>query len=206
MRRPRARRRSSPASVSTRPRSSARARIFPTAGASAQARQKTRAVPPRPAAAAKLRVRPLIPPPPVKPLSPPIIALDRVSVGSEPGKPVLRRLNLRIDTDDRIALLGPNGNGKSTLSKLLAGRLAPFDGTITRPDRIEVAYFAQHQLDELIPTQSVYEHVRRLMPDAPEAKVRARAGGIGFSGERADTPVERLSGGEKARLLLGPAT
>jgi ATP-binding cassette subfamily F protein 3 len=151
-------------------------------------------------------VRPIQIPPPAKALSPPIIALDRVSVGYEPGKPVLRRLNLRIDTDDRIALLGPNGNGKSTLAKLLAGRLAPFDGTVTRPDRIEVAYFAQHQLDELIPAQSVYQHVRRLMPDAPEAKVRARAGGIGFSGERADTPVENLSGGEKARLLLGLAT
>jgi ATP-binding cassette subfamily F protein 3 len=151
-------------------------------------------------------VRPIQIPPPAKALSPPIIALDRVSVGYEPGKPVLRRLNLRIDTDDRIALLGPNGNGKSTLAKLLAGRLAPFDGTVTRPDRIEVAYFAQHQLDELIPAQSVYEHVRRLMPDAPEVKVRARAGGIGFSGERADTPVENLSGGEKARLLLGLAT
>ncbi|MEJ0077279.1 MAG: ABC-F family ATP-binding cassette domain-containing protein [Alphaproteobacteria bacterium] len=151
-------------------------------------------------------VRPIAFPPPGKPLSPPIIALDRVSVGYEPGKPVLRRLTLRIDTDDRIALLGPNGNGKSTLAKLLAGRLAPFDGTITRPDRLQAAYFAQHQLDELVPTQSVYEHVRRLMPDAPEAKVRARAGGIGFSGERADAPVETLSGGEKARLLMGLAT
>jgi len=151
-------------------------------------------------------IRPIRIPPPDKPLSPPIIALDRVSVGYEPGKPVLRRLNLRIDTDDRIALLGPNGNGKSTLAKLLAGRLAPFDGTLTRPERIEVAYFAQHQLDELIPAQSVYDHVRRLMPDAPEAKVRARAGNIGFSGERADTPVENLSGGEKARLLLGLAS
>jgi len=158
------------------------------------------------AAIANDDVRPIQIPPPAKPLSPPIIALDRVSVGYEPGKPVLRRLNLRIDTDDRIALLGPNGNGKSTLAKLLAGRLAPFDGTVTRPDRIEVAYFAQHQLDELTPAQSVYDHVRRLMPDAPEAKVRARAGGIGFSGERADTPVENLSGGEKARLLLGLAT
>jgi ATP-binding cassette subfamily F protein 3 len=145
-------------------------------------------------------------PPPAKPLSPPIIALDRVSVGYQPGKPVLRRLTLRIDTDDRIALLGPNGNGKSTLAKLLAGRLAPFDGTITRPERLEVAYFAQHQLDELVPAQSIYEHVRRLMPDAPEAKVRARAGRIGFSAERADAPVETLSGGEKARLLLGLAT
>jgi len=151
-------------------------------------------------------VRPISIPPPAKPLSPPILALDRVAVGYEPGKSVLRRLTLRIDADDRIALLGPNGNGKSTLAKLLAGRLAPFDGTITRPERLEVAYFAQHQLDELVPTQSVYDHVRRLMPDAPEAKVRARAGGIGFPGERADTPVETLSGGEKARLLLGLAT
>ena len=151
-------------------------------------------------------VRPIVIPPPSKPLSPPIIALDRVSVGYEPGKPVLRRLTLRIDTDDRIALLGPNGNGKSTLAKLLAGRLAPFDGTITRPDRLQVAYFAQHQLDELVPSQSVYEHVRRLMPDAPEARVRARVGGIGFPGERADAPVETLSGGEKARLLMGLAT
>ena len=151
-------------------------------------------------------VRPIVFPPPAKPLSPPIIALDKVSVGYEPGKPVLRRLSLRIDPDDRIALLGPNGNGKSTLAKLLAGRLAPFDGTITRPDRIEVAYFAQHQLDELVPSDSVYGHVRRLMPDAPEAKVRARAGSIGFSGAAADTPVSTLSGGEKARLLLGLAT
>jgi ATP-binding cassette, subfamily F, member 3 len=157
-------------------------------------------------AVASDEVRPITFPPPAKPLSPPIIALDKVSVGYEVGKPVLRRLSLRIDTDDRIALLGPNGNGKSTLAKLLAGRLAPFDGSVTRPERIEVAYFAQHQLDELIPENSVYDHVRRLMPDAPEAKVRARAGTIGFSGAAADTPVATLSGGEKARLLLGLAT
>jgi ATP-binding cassette subfamily F protein 3 len=151
-------------------------------------------------------VRPITFPPPEKLLSPPIVAIDRVSVGYEPGRPVLRRLTLRIDNDDRIALLGPNGNGKSTIAKLLAGRLAPFDGTVTKPERLQVAYFAQHQLDELVPEQSVYEHIRRLMPDAPEAKVRARAGQIGFSGERADTAVASLSGGEKARLLLGIAT
>jgi ATP-binding cassette, subfamily F, member 3 len=145
-------------------------------------------------------------PAPAKMLSPPIIALDKVSAGYEPGKPVLRRLTLRIDADDRIALLGANGNGKSTLAKLLAGRLAPEGGTITRAHALDVAYFAQHQLDELIPEQSVYDHVRRLMPDAPEAKVRARAGGIGFSGPAADTPVANLSGGEKARLLIGIAT
>jgi ATP-binding cassette subfamily F protein 3 len=151
-------------------------------------------------------VRPITFPAPEKLLSPPIVAIDRVSVGYEPGKPVLRRLTLRIDNDDRIALLGPNGNGKSTIAKLLAGRLAPFDGTMTKPERLQVAYFAQHQLDELVPEQSVYEHIRRLMPEAPEAKVRARAGQIGFSGERADTAVASLSGGEKARLLLGIAT
>jgi ATP-binding cassette subfamily F protein 3 len=157
-------------------------------------------------AVASDEVRPIVFPPPAKQLSPPIIAIERASVGYTADKPVLRRLSLRIDPDDRIALLGPNGNGKSTLAKLLAGRLAPGTGTITRADRMEVAYFAQHQLDELIPEQSVYDHVRRLMPEAPEAKVRARAGSIGFSGERADTPVATLSGGEKARLLLGLAT
>ncbi len=158
------------------------------------------------AAVANDEVRPIIFPPPAKQLSPPIVALERVAVGYEVGKPVLRRLSLRIDPDDRIALLGPNGNGKSTLAKLLAARLAPESGIVTRAERMDVAYFAQHQLDELTPERSVYDHVRALMPDAPEAKVRARAGGIGFSGERADTAVENLSGGEKARVLLGLAT
>ena len=151
-------------------------------------------------------VRPIEFPAPAKMLSPPIVALDKVDAGYEPGKPVLRRVTLRIDADDRIALLGANGNGKSTLAKLLAGRLPPLAGTITRAHGLQVAYFAQHQLDELVPEQSVYDHVRRLMPDAPEAKVRARAGSIGFSGATADTPVSSLSGGEKARLLLGIAT
>ncbi|MBV9969559.1 MAG: ABC-F family ATP-binding cassette domain-containing protein [Xanthobacteraceae bacterium] len=151
-------------------------------------------------------VRGIAMPSPDKALSPPILALDDVAVGYEPGRPVLRRLSLRVDADDRIALLGANGNGKSTLTKLLTGRLAPFSGKVTRADRIRIAYFAQHQLDELNPAASAYDHVRQLMPDAPEAKVRARAGAIGFSGAHADTPVADLSGGEKARLLLGLAT
>ena len=151
-------------------------------------------------------VRPIVIPPPAKALSPPIIALEDVAVGYEPGRPVLRRLNLRIDDDDRIALVGANGNGKSTLVKLLSSRLAPMSGRITRADRMEIAYFAQHQLDELDPAGSAYDHLRRLMPDAPEAKVRARAGAIGFSEAAADTPSASLSGGEKARLLLGLAT
>ncbi|MBO0758040.1 MAG: ABC-F family ATP-binding cassette domain-containing protein [Bradyrhizobiaceae bacterium] len=145
-------------------------------------------------------------PPPEKPISPPIVVLNDVAVGYEQGTPVLRRLTLRIDTDDRIALLGANGNGKSTLAKLVAGRLPPMQGTIVRADKLKVAYFAQHQLDELDPTASAYGHVRRLMPDAPEAKVRARAGAVGFPGAMADTLVANLSGGEKARLLLGLAT
>src|SRR5262249_37978455 len=88
----------------------------------------------------------------------------------------------------------------------LAGRLRPFSGAITRADKLVIAYFAQHQLDELSEEASPYDHVRRLMPDAPESKVRGRAGAIGFSGKAADTPVTNLSGGEKARLLLGLAT
>jgi ATP-binding cassette subfamily F protein 3 len=145
-------------------------------------------------------------PAPEKILSPPIIAVDNVSVGYDAARPVLNRVTLRLDNDDRVALLGSNGNGKSTLVKLLAGRLPPFSGKLTRADKLSIAYFAQHQLDELDESGSPYSHVRRLMPEAPESKVRARAGGIGFSGKAADTLVKSLSGGEKARLLLGLAT
>ena len=145
-------------------------------------------------------------PTPEKMLSPPIIAVDDVSVGYDPKKPVLNRVTLRIDTDDRIALLGSNGNGKSTLVKLLANKLPPFSGRITRADKLSIGYFAQHQVDELNLDGSPYDHVRKLMPDAPETKVRGRAGAIGFSGKAGDTLVKSLSGGEKARLLLGLAT
>ena len=158
------------------------------------------------AALVRQDVREISFPAPEKMLSPPIIAVDNVSVGYDPKNPVLNRVTLRIDTDDRIALLGSNGNGKSTLVKLLANRLAPFSGTITRAEKISIAYFAQHQLDELNEDASPYDHVRKLMPDAPETKVRARTGAIGFSGKAGDTLVKSLSGGEKARLLLGLAT
>jgi ATP-binding cassette subfamily F protein 3 len=150
-------------------------------------------------------VRPIHIPAPHKLLSPPIIATDEVTVGYDEHA-VLSGLSLRIDNDDRIALLGANGNGKSTLVKLLAGRLAPIQGTITRAANLKVGYFAQHQLDELEGDASPYDHVRRLMPDAPEAKVRARVGAIGFSGLAANHAVKTLSGGEKSRLLLGLAT
>jgi ATP-binding cassette subfamily F protein 3 len=145
-------------------------------------------------------------PDPARALSPPLVAMEHVSVGYEPGNDILGRLDLRIDDDDRIGLLGANGNGKSTFAKLVAGRLAPSAGTLRRDPRMEVAYFAQHQLDELNPAQSAYDHVRELMPDVPEAKVRARVGGLGFPRAKMDTPARDLSGGEKARLLMGLAT
>jgi ATP-binding cassette subfamily F protein 3 len=145
-------------------------------------------------------------PQPEKMLSPPIIAVDDASVGYDPKQPVLNRVTLRVDTDDRIALLGANGNGKSTLVKLLAGKLSPFSGKVTRADKLSVGYFAQHQVDELNVDASPCDHIRKLMPDAPESKVRGRTGAIGFSGKAGDTLVKNLSGGEKARLLLGLAT
>src|SRR3569832_180232 len=144
-------------------------------------------------------------PAPDKLLSPPIIATDAVTVGYD-GRAVLSKLTLRIDNDDRIALLGANGNGKSTLVTLIAGRLAPMQGNVTRAANLKVAYFAQHQLDELDPEDSPYDHVRELMPDAPEAQVRGRVGASGVSGDAGNTPVKSLSGGEKARLLLALAT
>ncbi len=144
-------------------------------------------------------------PEPAKKAAPPIIAMDDVAVGYG-DKTILRKLNLRIDDDDRIGLLGSNGNGKSTLAKLLAGRLAAQSGKVRRLSWLSVAFFAQHQLEELSPDQSAYDHVRKLMPDATEAEGRARTGSLGFTRSKMDTPARDLSGGEKARLLLGLAT
>src|SRR6201985_552256 len=131
-------------------------------------------------------------PHPDKMLSPPIIAVDGVNVGYDPDRPVLNRVTLRVDNDDRIALLGANGNGKSTLVKLLANKLQPFSGKITRADKLAVAYFAQHQLDELNEEASTYDHIRKLMADAPESKGRGRAGALGFFGKAAATKIGTL--------------
>jgi ATP-binding cassette, subfamily F, member 3 len=182
-----------------------RFRAKATKARQAQSRLKMLAKLEPPPAVVADEVREIVIPDPERLLSPPIIAFDGVAAAYEPGRPVLRRVTLRIDNDDRIALLGANGNGKSTLTKLISGRLSPSEGRITRADRLAVAYFAQHQLDELDPAASACDHVRALMRDAPEARIRARAGAIGFSGEAADTPVASLSGGEKSRLLLGLA-
>lgn len=136
----------------------------------------------------------------------PIIALSNVDVGYEPHKPILKNLDLRIDNDDRIALLGSNGNGKSTFAKLIAGRLKGESGTITLSPNLKVAFFAQHQLDDLYPDENAIEHVRRLMPQEPEAKIRSRVARMGLSTAKMMTKAKELSGGEKARLLMGLAT
>jgi ATP-binding cassette subfamily F protein 3 len=150
-------------------------------------------------------VKPFSFPEPVKTVASPIVALQGMEVGYAPGNPVLKRLSLRIDNDDRIALLGANGNGKSTFAKLLAGRLKGEGGTMTVAPGLKVSIFAQHQLDDLRPEENAYEHVRRLMPEAPESKVRARVAQFGLATEKMNTPAKDLSGGEKARLLMGLA-
>ena len=144
-------------------------------------------------------------PEPVKTVASPIIAIEGGAVGYSAGNPVLRNLSLRIDNDDRIALLGANGNGKSTFAKLLAGRLGLESGKMTVAPQLKVSIFAQHQLDDLRPEENAVEHVRRLMPDAPEAKVRARVARMGLATEKMNTAAKDLSGGEKARLLMGIA-
>ncbi len=138
-------------------------------------------------------------------LPPPIINLDGAAVGYG-GAPVLRRLSLRIDQDDRIALLGRNGEGKSTLSKLLAGKLQASEGKISRSSKLRIGYFAQHQVDELHLDETPLQHVQRLRPEEGQAKLRARLAGFGLMADQAETLVGRLSGGQKARLSLLLAT
>ena len=144
-------------------------------------------------------------PSPQKPLSPPIVAMDSVSTGYQ-ERTILSRLSLNISNDDRIGLLGSNGNGKSTFAKLAGGRLAPMGGSLRRSQKLEVGFFAQHQIDDLEPNGTPYSHVAPLMIDGTEAKIRARCARMGFPQVKADTRVTELSGGEKARLLMGLAT
>ncbi len=139
------------------------------------------------------------------PIAPPVLTLDRVAVGYD-GAPVLRAISGRIDLDDRIALLGANGNGKSTLAKLLAGRLAPASGRLWRHGRLRVGYFAQHQEEELVGEDTPIGHMGRALPRARPVQVRAQLARFGLDADRAETRVENLSGGERARLLLALAT
>ena len=138
-------------------------------------------------------------------LSPPIINMEGAAVGYG-GPPVLRKLSLRIDQDDRIALLGRNGEGKSTLSKLLAGKLQAVEGRITRSSKLRIGYFAQHQVDELHIDETPLQHIQRLRPDEGQPRLRARLAGFGLMADQAETVVGRLSGGQKARLSLLLAT
>ncbi|MGI9348861.1 MAG: ATP-binding cassette domain-containing protein [Amylibacter sp.] len=138
-------------------------------------------------------------------LSPPILRLEDTSVGYD-GLPILRDLNLRIDQSDRIALLGANGQGKSTLSKLLADRLIPLDGNLVRSSKLKIGYFAQHQVDELHLDETPLQHITREFPGETPSKLRSRLARGGIGPEQALTEVGRLSGGQKARLSLLLAT
>lgn len=138
-------------------------------------------------------------------LSPPIIRIESGSVGYG-DVPVLKRMNLRIDQDDRIALLGKNGQGKSTLSKLLSDRLDLMDGRMVTSSKLRIGYFAQHQVDELFIDETPLDHLRRELPEELPAKLRARLAGFGLTADQADTSVGQLSGGQKARLSLLLAT
>jgi ATP-binding cassette subfamily F protein 3 len=148
------------------------------------------------------RVAPFLLPAPQKMIASPLLRLEGASAGYDTGKPILTKLDLRIDNDDRIALLGQNGNGKSTFAKLIAGRLKPLTGHVFGAQKVEVGYFAQHQLDDLNPTATPYDYLVKLMPDGTEAQRRAKLGAFGFGADKADTKCQNLSGGEKARLLL----
>ena len=138
-------------------------------------------------------------------IAPPILALERVDIGYGATR-VLKNISVTVDMDDRIALLGANGNGKSTLAKLLAERLEPLSGQIRRGPKLKVGYFAQHQTEELVAAENPIDHMARALPNAPPAKVRAQLARFGLDADRAETPVSHLSGGEKARLLLALAT
>jgi len=141
-----------------------------------------------------------------KVLKPPLVVLENVAVGYVPDTPVLSRLDLRIDPDDRIALVGRNGNGKTTLARLLAGQLAPMAGKLAASSKLTVGYFAQHQIEELVPDDTPLQHMERLLPDAKPGAVRAQLGRFGFSGDKAMVAVRQLSGGERARLSLALIT
>ena len=141
-----------------------------------------------------------------KELKPPLVVLDGVAVGYVPGAPVLSRLNLRIDPDDRVALVGRNGNGKTTLARLLAGQLAPEVGATVASSKLRVGYFAQHQIEELVADETPLQHMQSLLLPASPGEVRGQLGRFGFSGDKVNVPVRQLSGGERARLSLALIT
>ena len=141
-------------------------------------------------------------PSPKRALSPPMLRFDDVALGYEPETHVLKRVNCRIDADDRIGLLGKNGQGKSTLAKAIMDILPAQSGFIKRHKKMRIGYFAQHEIDALNPDKSAYDHIVELMEDATEAERRARLARFGLGHEKAETKAGDLSGGEKARLLF----
>ena len=135
-------------------------------------------------------------------LAPPLLAIDKASISYEPGKPILRHLDLRLDPDDRIGLLGANGNGKTTLARLIAGELQASSGEIHRAAKLRVGYVAQHHADELDPNDTAVDHLARRLKGQALDRVRARLGSVGLTQDKQTTRVGALSGGEKARLSL----
>ena len=141
-----------------------------------------------------------------EPMAPPLIALDNASVGYSEGQPVLKRLGLTLDMDDRIALLGENGNGKTTLLRLLMGELKAMSGAVRHSSKMRVGYFAQEQADAFDPDRTAREELALRMPDVLETKLRSHLGRFGFTQDRANVKVGSLSGGEKAKLLFACIT
>jgi ATP-binding cassette, subfamily F, member 3 len=139
-------------------------------------------------------------------LKPPMIKLEGAAVGYEGGKPILKRLNLRVDPDERMALLGRNGNGKTTLARLLSRQLPTMEGEMVASGKMRAGYFAQHQVEELDVDETPLQHMTRQMPDAKPTAVRAQLGRFGFSGDKVEVKVKHLSGGERARLSLALIT
>ncbi|MBN8552827.1 MAG: ATP-binding cassette domain-containing protein [Caulobacterales bacterium] len=148
------------------------------------------------------RVAPFVLPSPKRPLAPPLIRLEKADVGYEPGKPILRNLNLRMDEDDRIGLLGVNGAGKSTFAKMIAEALVPEKGEYLHSSKMRVGWFHQHQIEALDPNDTALEIIRRAMPEASESSRRSRLAQFGLPFAKQETRVDSLSGGERARLLL----
>jgi len=138
--------------------------------------------------------------------SPPLITMDRASVGYEPGKPILTGLSFRFDPQDRVALLGKNGNGKSTMAKLLAGKLQAMGGECTPARKLVVGYFAQHQAEELDTNITPIQTLQHFRPKLTIEQIRTQLGGFGFGADKVGTSVGKLSGGERARLMLALTT
>jgi len=178
-----------------------RFRAKATKAAQAQSRLKMLARLPPVTMTLEERVAPFLLPSPERPLPPPLVRLEHAAVGYGDA-PVLRNLDLRLDLDDRIGLLGVNGAGKSTFAKLIAGALAPMQGALHRDRRMKVGWFHQHQIEALDPADTPLDIIRQALPEASEAHRRSRLAQFGLGVEKAETTVENLSGGERARLLL----